>query len=59
MGLCLFPRLPSVPSPKVVGGAGLLTAQEVDEAIANGRTDTGRWGYCPLMVAAWGCKPPE
>ena len=38
--------------------AGLLTAEEVNEAVADCRRDTGRWGYSPLMVAAWGRKPP-
>ncbi len=38
-------------------GAGLLTAEEVDQAIAEGRVDSGRWGYSPLIVAAWGRKP--
>jgi SAM-dependent methyltransferase len=37
--------------------AALLTAQEIDQAIADCRVDNGRWGYSPLMVAAWGRKP--
>jgi SAM-dependent methyltransferase len=41
-----------------IEGAGLLTAQEVDQAIDDCRVDSGRWGYSPLMVAAWGRKPP-
>lgn len=38
-------------------GGGLVTAEEVDEAIAECRVDNGRWGYSPLLVATWGRKP--
>ena len=41
----------------VLEGAELLTPAEVDQAIAEYRVDSGRWGYS--LVAAWGRNPSD
>jgi SAM-dependent methyltransferase len=35
----------------------LLTAEEIDQSLIDYRIESDRWGYSPILIAAWGRKP--
>jgi SAM-dependent methyltransferase len=41
----------------LIEAGGLMTSDEIEQAMSDARTRTDLWGFTPLMVAAWGRKP--